>query len=622
MLAALLEMTGGTCAYCERELPEHGADAAVLTHHRPTWGAVGSRGGVDRDAYGWLAGVWTNLLPACADCVRLKGTRFPVRGPRATGPDELAEEEALLLDPVLDDPAEHLRFDTDGTVEAFTARGRASVDVLGLNRDALVTARAALVARLRAEPDADVGPAFAILRRQLTPADAPTGPALPPSASAGEAGGYDLAGDAPDGQDGHDSYFDAARWVERIVLHNFRPVRDLDLDLSRSTSVRGPWAVLLGENGSGKSSVLHALALTLMGGEQRRALALDAGDYLRLGARSGYVRVYLAGRRDPLELTFTRGDPVLHGPEAVPAPLLGYGAVRLLPRQPDGGGPVSVARVDNLLDPLRPLTDPETWLRSLPGPAFRLVATGIHALLALGPDDALERRGEAVRLRQGRNRSDLRQLSDGYQSMVLLACDILRSVLAVWERLELAEGIVLIDELGAHLHPRWRLRIVGALRELLPRMQFIVSTHDPLCLRGVLDGEVIVVRRNSQGDVVALSDLPPVAGMRVDQLLTSEHFGLGSTDEPEVAELWERYYRLKALRRPDAAHREELARVTARLDELSQLGVTERDRLVLDSATAYIAARRERGDEVARPPAEVTDRLARLWAEHLPGGSS
>ena len=55
--------------------------------------------------------------------------------------------------------------------------------------------------------------------------------------------------------------------------------------------------------------------------------------------------------------------------------------------------------------------------------------------------------------------------------------------------------------------PRWRMRIVTAMRNLMPRVQFVITTHDPLCLRGVTDGEVIVVRRNSEGDVVSITEL-------------------------------------------------------------------------------------------------------------------
>ena len=606
VLAALVAMTQGTCAYCERPLPPSGSDSALVTHHRPPWGAVGSDGGVDVMAYWWLSYEWTNLYPACADCVRTRGSRFPVVGDRAGRGDGVADEQALLLDPETDDLSLHLRLAADGHVRALSERGRTSVDLFSLNRDALVQAR--LAAQRHPGEGDDVG--FASLRRRRhVSAHAPpsvVGPTLAPSS------GSDT---------GRPEYFQTSRFIERVVITNFRPIRHLDIDLTRSTSEQGPWTVLLGENGSGKSSILHAIALTLMGGNQRRRLAIDARKYLRRRARKGLVQVYLSGSAEPLELRWGFGDLEFTGPEEVPALLLGYGATRLLPRYGGTDPDLRLVRVDNLFDPLLPLTDPTSWLLSLDDQVFDEVAIGIGDLLALGTDEALLRSNGKVSLGRGRDQSEIQALSDGYQSMVVMSCDILRTVLTMWPQPALAEGIVLIDEIGAHLHPRWRMRIVGALRSLMPRVQFVVTTHEPLCLRGVLDGEVVVVRRNSESEVIVLTDLPPVTGMRIDQLLTSEHFGLGSTDDPEVADLWQTYYALQGASTPLTDEQQaDLERVRDRLDELEQFGTTERDRLVLTSAAEYIAERRETGDAVARAPAEVTSELAKLWAAHLPGG--
>ncbi len=626
ILDALLAMTDGICAYCERGVELQGPDAAVVTHHRPTWGAVGSAGDVALRAYWWLTYAWRNLYPACPDCVRARGTRFPVVGERATSPEDLDAERPLLLDPAVDDPDEHLRFHPDGTVTALTERGRVTVDILALNRDFLVKARLAVLDGVVDDS------AFPALRRQLAgppepaamrrpePAavERPQGPDLPPTSGTepGQAD-YDLTAEMAGAERGH--YYQATQWIERVVIRNFRPIRELEIDLARSSSERGPWTVLLGENGAGKSSVLHAIALTMMGGEQRRALGIDARKYLRHGARKGLVQVYLSGRQDPLELKWAAGEEEFTGPEPVAALLLGYGATRLLPRAPSPTSDDRVVRVDNLFDPVAPLTDPTSWLLSLDDDTFDDVAGGIHEMLALDTDAELLRTDDQVVLRQGRSRSDIITLSDGYQSMVVMACDILRSTMRLWSQSALAEGIVLIDEIGAHLHPRWRMRIATAMRNLMPRIQFVVTTHDPLCLRGIVDGEVVVMRRNSEGDIVSLSDLPPVTGMRIDQLLTSEHFGLGSTDDPEVAELWESYYRLMGLARPTEEQKARLERVRQRLDELEQFGTTERERLLLTSAADYIAQRRETGDDVAASDAEITATLSDLWGKYLPG---
>jgi hypothetical protein len=285
--------------------------------------------------------------------------------------------------------------------------------------------------------------------------------------------------------------------------------------------------------------------------------------------------------------------------------------------------------VDNLFDPLAAITDPTSWLMSLDDATFDDVASSIRRLLSLEETSRITRSRDAdeVFVLHGKRREPLEELSEGYQSILVLACDVMRTVLSLWTSPDQAEGIVLIDELGAHLHPRWRMRIVGTLRDVLPRVQFVVTTHDPLCLRGLEDGEVIVVRRNPDGKVITISDLPAVKGLRVEQLLTSEHFGLGSTEDPEVDELFREYYVLRAKRRPTAVEQGRVAELEVRLGELSQLGTTERERLLLRSADEFIARRRADGDgpmtpatSVAAPAATdaVIAEMVSIWSEALP----
>jgi hypothetical protein len=56
-------------------------------------------------------------------------------------------------------------------------------------------------------------------------------------------------------------------------------------------------------------------------------------------------------------------------------------------------------------------------------------------------------------------------------------------------------GIVLIDEIDAHLHPSWQQKIMGILTYRFPSVQFIVSGHSPLIVAGCDRGEVAVLRR-------------------------------------------------------------------------------------------------------------------------------
>jgi predicted ATP-binding protein involved in virulence len=128
----------------------------------------------------------------------------------------------------------------------------------------------------------------------------------------------------------------------------------------------------------------------------------------------------------------------------------------------------------------------------------------------------------------------IERLSEGYRSIFAMVVDITRELMRDFRYLEDAEAIVLIDEIDTHLHPRWKMRVMGALRRALPRVQFVVTTHDPLCLRGMEDGEVIVLQRGEVGQIISLPNLPSIKGMRADQLLTSDFFGLSSTIDPET----------------------------------------------------------------------------------------
>lgn len=59
-------------------------------------------------------------------------------------------------------------------------------------------------------------------------------------------------------------------------------------------------------------------------------------------------------------------------------------------------------------------------------------------------------------------------------------------------------GIVLIDEVDAHLHPAWQQKIVTVLRDRFPRVQFILTAHNPIVVAGCLEDEVSVLRKNPE----------------------------------------------------------------------------------------------------------------------------
>jgi len=76
----------------------------------------------------------------------------------------------------------------------------------------------------------------------------------------------------------------------------------------------------------------------------------------------------------------------------------------------------------------------------------------------------------------------LEELSEGYRGNVLLITDMLIKILGVGKTHENIEGIVLIDEFDKHLHPRWQSRLVNQLTKTFPKIQFIMTTHNPMSI--------------------------------------------------------------------------------------------------------------------------------------------
>jgi uncharacterized protein (TIGR02646 family) len=156
---ALLDLFNGKCAYCEVKI--EGNQPGDVEHYRPKHEVLDDDGkpivhpktGLPHPGYYWLAYDWRNLLPSCEICNRPSKSRagtklgkrnaFPIKGDRAFTPqDDLTKELPLLLNPLTDNPDDHLVFDeTNGVVGWKTDLGKKTVEILALNRDGLLDQR-------------------------------------------------------------------------------------------------------------------------------------------------------------------------------------------------------------------------------------------------------------------------------------------------------------------------------------------------------------------------------------------------------------------------------------------------------------------------------------------------
>jgi len=112
-------------------------------------------------------------------------------------------------------------------------------------------------------------------------------------------------------------------------------------------------------------------------------------------------------------------------------------------------------------------------------------------------------------LERGDKEFEIDQLSHGEKAVVSLVGDLARR-LVIANQGSLTpldgKGIVLIDELGLHLHPKWQRTILKKLREVFPRIQFICTTHSPLIINHLHSKNVYLL---DQGKSYSLEDRFP-----------------------------------------------------------------------------------------------------------------
>ena len=80
-------------------------------------------------------------------------------------------------------------------------------------------------------------------------------------------------------------------------------------------------------------------------------------------------------------------------------------------------------------------------------------------------------------------------------------------------------GVIIIDEIDAHLHPAWQRRFIPALTNRFPKLQIFCSTHSPLMLAGSGPGQVQLLRREGTGGISVTTNPTDVSGWTADEVL-------------------------------------------------------------------------------------------------------
>ncbi len=264
----------------------------------------------------------------------------------------------------------------------------------------------------------------------------------------------------------------------------------------------------------------------------------------------------------------------------------GYGAFRRLPmpgRTYDDPVNHLEARFVTLFDDNAALVRCEEWLKDLDraaakagdgsGECLRLKQVKARICNLLPNVTNIEIEQDVIFHFRDENRFYLSQLSDGYRSMFALIVDILRWLERAHPgtnvQVDKLSGVVLIDEIDVHLHPRWQREVGFKLTGQFPNLQFIVTTHSPFVAMAAGEGSLSVLRQD--GDATRVDqDVPNPRGWLVGRVL-DELFHLDSLRDPETEKDLERYQKLRLDRvaqRLSAQDAEELKQLEMKLAKI------------------------------------------------------
>lgn len=183
------------------------------------------------------------------------------------------------------------------------------------------------------------------------------------------------------------------------------------------------------------------------------------------------------------------------------------------------------------------------------------------------------------------------QLSDGYRNIIGLVTDIAYRICIlnpkIKDNIKNTPGIVLIDEIDLHLHPKWQKQIIGILKELFPNVQFIVTSHSPFIIQSMKNKEIIKLDENStltaNGTMMSIEDITEnIMDLEIPQMSQRKLDMLNAANE---------YFDILDKLEENKATDKEVKKYKEKLDELSKpyeenmayVAFLERKRLLIEA---------------------------------------
>jgi predicted ATP-binding protein involved in virulence len=375
--------------------------------------------------------------------------------------------------------------------------------------------------------------------------------------------------------------------IEKLSLSNYRGVKHLELELNKTINV------FLGINGAGKSTILDAVAIMLswavsrlkqpgasgrpiaendvtngtsvsriellcIDGEQEVSwkLVKRKKSYMKVKKKSDFsalsnytkqMQLKIEAQEEKLNLPLFAYYPVNRSVLDIPLRIKKKHRFDLFAAYDEAL--TSGANFRTFFEWFREREDLENENRKYQNAIFKpdgfqfpdtQLETVRRALDEFLPEFTnLTVRRNPLRMEIDKNNKTLSvaQLSDGEKCLIALVGDLARRLAIANPRRENpleGSGVVVIDEIDLHLHPRWQRRIIQTLSRVFNNIQFIVSTHSPHVITHVQPEALYLLSTTDQG--VIYSKPVESYGKNVDRVL-EDLMGLETTRPDKVNRL-------------------------------------------------------------------------------------
>ena len=388
-------------------------------------------------------------------------------------------------------------------------------------------------------------------------------------------------------------------YLQRIKIENIRSIAHFEWEAPPDPA---GWHVLIGDNASGKTTILRSIALALLGtSEEAYALREDWRRWVRHQQNEAFIDLKL--HRDPdcdpgasaasdgndIVVTFYKKldfngvgqsmDDAYHAGRGWFS--ASYGPFRRFAGDDEEDRKLydthpRLARHITLFGDRYALSGCIPWLISLKHRelAARQQGAGddhpdVRALKAVFDfvnqpgflphgTELSEITAEDVYFLDGNGATvTLQELSDGYRSVLGMTLELLRQLLGAYDLDRVfdpahptqvsAPGVVLIDEVDAHLHPTWQRDIGYRLRQHFPMIQFLVTTHSPIVCRAATRGSVYRLSGPGTDETARRIEGPELDRLLYGNVLEAYGTGIFGDDVTRSREGAQRLHRLAEL---------------------------------------------------------------------------